>query len=55
VPRNDGWKSANDTAGKVCLQASVAAVGRNREHRRDAYDTMGLGDVRDAEAERKVA
>jgi hypothetical protein len=38
----------------VPFRLSIVALGGNREHRRDAYDTLGLGDVRDAEAERKV-
>jgi len=32
---------ANGSAGKFRLRASIVALGGNREHRRDAYDTMG--------------
>jgi hypothetical protein len=34
---------------------SIVALGSNPGDRRDAYATIGLGDVGGAEAERKVA
>jgi hypothetical protein len=37
------------------VRVSIVALGGNREHRRDTYDTFGLGDVRDPEAERKTS
>jgi hypothetical protein len=42
VPRNEGWKPANGFAGKICLRLLIVDSGENREHRRDAYDTLGL-------------
>jgi hypothetical protein len=41
VARNDGWKSANDTAGKVCLQAfggrPLAGIGNTGETPMDSH------------------
>jgi hypothetical protein len=39
--RNDGWNSANGSAGKICLSRFIVALSGNQEHRRDAYDTLG--------------
>src|ERR1700693_147739 len=40
--RNDGWKSANGSGARCAFRLSIVALGGNREHRRDAYDTLGL-------------
>jgi hypothetical protein len=37
------------------FRLSMVGLGRNREHRRDAYEILWLGDARGAEAEQKVS
>ena len=41
MPRNDGCISANGCAAKFALQALIIVLHANREHRRDAYATLG--------------
>ncbi len=41
MSRNDGWISANGCAAKFALQALIIVLHANREHRRDAYATLG--------------
>jgi hypothetical protein len=41
VSRNDGCRSANGCAAKLDRQALIVVLHANREHRRDAYATLG--------------